>query len=178
MQPIFVRKLKPKELKRLKDLLKINNLRLHKRARVVDLSINGLKAPEIAKYVGLGLNKVRKWIRRFNQEGIESLLPKYSPGRPPEINPKARMKIIKLLKTKPKTLGSNLTSWNLRELAKTVQERKIANSISHVHIWRIIKEGGYSYKRSKRWITSIDPEYELKKTALRTRLGIWTRLAK
>lgn len=164
MRPIFVRRLKPKELERLKELLKTNNLRLHKRARVIDLSRKGLKASEIAEYVDLHLNKVRKWIRRFNQEGIEGLLPKYSPGRPLEITPKERIKIVRLLKTKPATLGLSLSSWNLRDLTKFVQERKIVDSISHVHLWRIIKEEGYSYKGSKRWVSSPDPEYEVKKT--------------
>jgi transposase len=178
MRPISVRKLKPKELKRLKELLDTNNLRLHKRARVIDLSRKGFKAPEIAKYVSLHLNKVRKWIRRFNREGIECLLPRYSPGRPLEITPKKRIKIIRLLKTKPTTLGLSLSSWNLRDMAKVIEERKIVESISHVHLWRVIKEEGYSYKRSKRWITSPDPEYEVKKSVLTKRLGIWTKLKK
>lgn len=176
MKPIFVRRLKPKELGRLKELLRTNNLRLYKRARVIELSSKGLKTTEIAEYVDLHLNKVRKWIRRFNQEGIDSLLPRYSPGRPLEISPKGRSKIIKLLKTKPATLGLSLSSWSLRDLAKVIQERKIVETISHVHLGRIIKAEGYSYKRSKRWITSPDPEYELKKTLLRRRLGIWTKL--
>lgn len=175
MQPIFVRKLKPKELEQLKELLHTNDLRLYKRAKVIDLSNKGLKAPEIAEYVDLHLNKVRKWIRRFNQEGLAGLLPRYSPGRPVEISSKARAKIIGLLKTKPTTLGLSLTSWNLRELAQIIQERKIVKNISHVHLWRIIKEEGYSYKRSKRWITSPDPEYEVKKNVLRRRLGRWTK---
>ncbi|MBT9140139.1 MAG: hypothetical protein DDT30_00712 [Dehalococcoidia bacterium] len=178
MKPIFVRKLKPKELGRLKELLKVNNLRLYKRARAIELSNKGLKATEIAGYVDLHLNKVRKWIRRFNQEGIDGLLPRYSLGRPLEISPKGRKEIIKLLKTKPATLGLSLSSWSLRDLAKVIQQRKIVGGISHVHLGRIIKAEGYSYKRSKRWITSPDPEYELKKSALRRRLGIWTKLKK
>jgi len=178
MKPIFVRKLEPKELRRLKQLLKANNLRLYKRARVIELSSKGLKATEIAGYVDLHLNKVRKWIRRFNQEGIESLLPRYSPGRPLKISLKGRREIIKLLKTKPATLGLSLSSWSLRDLAKILQQRRIVKGISHIHLGRIIKAEGYSYKRSKRWITSPDPQYELKKTLLKKPLGVWIKLKK
>lgn len=176
MQPVFVRKLTHSERKRLQELLRANNLRLHKRARVIELSSKGLKAPQISEYVGLHLNKVRKWVRRFNREGIECLLPRYSPGRPVKISRKERTKIIRLLKTKPASLGLGINNWNLRDLAKVAQQRKIVDSISHTHIWRIIEEEGYSYKRSKRWITSPDPEYDLKKTALRKPLGIWTKI--
>jgi len=175
MKPIFVRRLKPRELGRLKELLRANNLRLYKRARVIELSNKGLKATEIAGYVDLHLNRVRNWIRRFNQEGIDGLLPRYSPGRPLEISSKGRREIIKLLKTKPVTLGLSLSSWSLRDLAKVIQQRRIVEGISHVHLGRIIKAEGYSYKRSKRWITSPDPEYESKKTLLRKPLGRWTK---
>ena len=80
-----------------------------------------------------------------------------------------------MLKTKPKVFGLSWSSWNLRGLAEVAVKQKIVESISHEYIRKIIAEEGYSYKRSKRWITSPDPEYELKKTALRKPLGLWTR---
>lgn len=176
MRPIFVRKLSSAEKKQLQKLLKSNNTRLYKRARVIWLSaIKHLKAPEIAEIVDLHLNKVRKYIRRFNRIGIIGLYQKLSTGRPPEIKSQQKKKIIRLLKTKPSTFGLSLSSWSLRELAKTAQKEKIVKNISHMHLWRIIKEQGYSYKRSKRWITSPDPEYELKKTILKRSLGLWTK---
>lgn len=179
MRPIFIRKLSKIEKAELKKLLESTNARLYKRARVIWLSASKrLKAPEIAKIVDLHLNKVRKYIRRFNRKGITALYQKASSGRPPKIKPEQRKEIIKLLKVKPTTLGLGISSWNLRDMAEVVQERNIVDSISHMHLWRIIKEEGYSYKRSKYWITSPDPAYEVKKTSLRIPLGPWTKLAK
>ncbi|MDI6606367.1 MAG: helix-turn-helix domain-containing protein [Candidatus Omnitrophota bacterium] len=179
MQPIFVRKLSKIEKEELQKLLKSTDTRLYKRARVIWLSaLQRLKATEITKIVDLHLNKVRKYICRFNERGISGLYQKPSPGRPPEIKTQQRRKIIRLLKTKPAALGLSVTSWNLRELAIIAQKKKIVNNISHMHLWRIIKEEGYSYKRSKRWITSPDPGYEVKKNVSRGRLGVWTKLAR
>jgi transposase len=179
MRPIFIRKLSKEEKTELKKLLKSTNTRLYKRARVIWLSATQhLKATEITEIVDLHLNKVRKFIRRFNRKGIDGLYQRASSGRPPEIKPKQRKQIIKLLKTKPATLGLSISSWNLRDMAEIIQDRKIVDSISHMHLWRVIKEEGYSYKRSKRWITSPDPEYEVKKTLSRGRLGVWTRLVR
>lgn len=179
MRPIFVRKLSNTEKRELQKLLKSTDIRLYKRARVIWLSaIKRLKAPAITEIVDLHLNKVRKYIRRFNGRGIAGLYQKLSTGRPPEIKHQQRKKIIRLLKTKPSTLGLSLTSWNLRELANTAQKEKIVNNVSHMHLWRIIKEEGYSYKRSKRWVTSPDPEYEVKKTVSRKSLGLWIKLAR
>ena len=179
MRPIFVRKLSKTERKELQKLLKSTNTRLYKRARVIWLSaFQHLKAAEIAKIVDLHLNKVRKYICRFNERGINGLYQKPSPGRPPEIKTQQRREIVRLLKTKPAALGLSMTSWNLRDLAIIAQREKIVNDISHMHLWRIIKEEGCSYKRSKRWITSPDIGYEVKKNVSRRRLGIWTKLAR
>lgn len=176
MRPIFVKKLSKAERQELQKLLKSTDTRLYKRARVIWLSaFQRLKATEIAKIADLHLNKVRKYICRFNEMGIAGLYQKPSPGRPVEIKTQQRKKIIRLLKTKPNALGLSLTSWNLRELASITQKEKIVNNISPMHLWRIIKEEGYSYKRSKRWITSPDPEYEVKKTSSKTPSGPWTK---
>ena len=164
MRPIFARKLSKKEMVEIKKLLKSTNTRLYKRARVIWLSTTQhLKAPEIAKIVDLHLINVRIWIKRFNRQGIDSFKLRFSLGRPREIRPKQRKQIIKLLKTKPKEFGLSWNSWNLRGLCQIAIKEGIVKSISPEYIRRIITEEGYSYKRSKRWITSPDPEYELKK---------------
>lgn len=179
VRPIFVRKLSKQERRELEKLLHSTNTRVYKRARVIWLSsIRHLKPPEIAKIADLHLINVRTWIKRLNQEGIKALKGKFSSGRPPVITPEKRGQIIALLKTKPKAFGLPWSSWNLRGLAETAVKQKIVERISHVYIRKIIAEEGYSYKRSKRWITSPDPEYELKKIALRKSLGQWIKVAK
>lgn len=165
MRPIFVRKLSKIEKTELKKLLKSTNTRLYKRARVIWLSaIKRLKAPEIVKIVDLHLNKVRKYIWRFNQEGIVGLYQKPSGGRPREIKEKQRTEIIRLLKTKPGAFGLAWSSWSLRGLCAIAIKEKVVKTISPEWMRRVIAEEGYSYKRSKRWINSPDPEYEGKKT--------------
>lgn len=123
-----------------------------------------MKAPQIAKIVDLHLNKVRKYIRRFNKEGIAGLYQKPSGGRPREIKLQQRKQIIRLLKSKPKAFGLAWSSWSLRGLCLIAVKERIIRDISPEYMRRLIAEEGYSYKRSKRWITSPDPEYEVKKT--------------
>lgn len=176
MRPIFVRKLSKTEKAKLEKLLKSTNTRLYKRARVIWLSsVQRIKAAEIAEIVDLHLINVRMWIKRFNRQGIASLKPRFSPGRPKEIKPLQRKEIIRLLKTKPKAFGLAWSSWSLRGLCQIAVKTRVVKTISPEYMRRIIAEEGYSYKRSKRWITSPDPEYELKKTVLRKPLGIWTK---
>lgn len=164
MQPIFVRKLSRGEKRELKKLLRSTRTRVYKHARVIWLSsVKHLKSPEIAETVDLHVINVRIWINRFNQEGMNSLRERFSPGRPRVISSKKRRQIIGLLKTKPEVFGLPGSNWNLRRLAEVTVKQKIVEKISHEYIRRIIDEEGYSYKRSKRWITSPDAEYDLKK---------------
>lgn len=179
MRPIFVRKLSKHEKAELRKLLRSTNTRLYKRARAIWLSATQhLKAPEIANIVDLHLNKVRRYIRRFNQRGIAGLYQKFSAGRPREISDKQRRQVIATLKSKPREFGLAFSNWSIRGLCQVVIKERIIKAISPEWMRRVIAEEGYSYKRSKRWITSPDPEYEVKKTALRGRLGVWTRLAR
>ncbi len=179
MRPIFVRKLSKTERTKLKKLLKSTNTRLYKRARVIWLSATRhLKAPEIAEIVDLHLNKVRKYIRRFNRKGINGLYQKSSGGRPREIKTEQRKQLVRLLKTKPKEFGLSWSSWSLRGLCEIAAKERIVRTISPEWMRRVIAEEGCSYKRSKCWITSPDPRYEVKKTVSRGRLDLWTRLAR
>lgn len=177
MRPIFVRELSKVEKKELKKLLKSTNTRLYKRARVIWLSaIKHLKVPDIVRIVDLHFINVRIWIRRFNQDGLNSLNLRFSAGRPKEIKPEQRKQIIRLLKTRPRAFGLAWSNWSLRGLCSIAIKEKIVNAISPEYMRRLIAQEGYSYKRSKRWITSPDPEYEVKKNVLRRQLGVWTRL--
>ena len=179
MQPIFVRKLSRNEKAELKKLLKSTNTRLYKRARVIWLSaIKHLKVSEIARIVDLHFINVRIWIRRYNQDGLNSLKLRFSAGRPKEIKQDQRRQIIRLLKTKPRVFGLAWSSWSLRGLCAIAIKERVVKTISPEYMRRVIASEVYSYKRSKRWINSPDPEYEVKKNVLRRDLGAWTKLAR
>jgi hypothetical protein len=83
-----------------------------------------------------------------------------------------------MLKSRPREFGLAFSNWSLRGLCQVVIKERIIKAISPEWMRRVIAEEGYSYKRSKRWITSPDPEYEVKKTVLRGRLGLWTKLVR
>ena len=173
MRPIFVRKLSRAEKVEIKKLLKSTNTRLYKRARVIWLSIfQHLKAPQIAKIVDLHLNKVRKYIRRFNEKGIAGLYQLPSPGRPREITVEQKRQIIRMLKSKPVAFGLACGSWTLKGLGEVAIKKGIVRAISPEYMRQIIVQEGYSYKRSKRWINSPDPAYEVKKNLSTRPLGV------
>lgn len=166
MAPIFTCSLKEKEKEILKKALKSHDTIVYKRAKTILLSAQGKKAPEIAKLIDFHLNSVRSSINRFNKEGLKVLKHPQNGGRKPIFTKEVRKKIINLLKDKPQKYGLWRTTWSLESLAKIAIKSKIVEKISFVRIWQIFKEEGYSYQKSKDWIYSPDPQYDLKKRLL------------
>ncbi|MDI6603278.1 MAG: hypothetical protein QME57_04200 [Patescibacteria group bacterium] len=166
MAPIFVRPLKEKEKKVLKKALKSYDIIVYKRAKTVLLSAQGKKAPEIAELIDFHLNSVRSAINGFNKKGLAILNHPQNGGRKPIFTKEIRKEIINLLKDKPRKYGFWQVSWSLSALAKAAIKSKIVKKISFVRIWQIFKEEGHSYQKSKTWISSPDPQYDLKKRLL------------
>ena len=71
------------------------------RARIVALSWDGLAVPAIAAGVGCHENTVRRWLHRFNAEGIDGLGNRPGAGRRRRIAEAERSAIIALARSVP-----------------------------------------------------------------------------
>src|ERR1700676_1859163 len=71
------------------------------RARIVALSWDGLGVAAIAGQLGCHENKVRRWLHRFNAEGIDGLGDRPGAGRRRRITEAQRSAIIALARSAP-----------------------------------------------------------------------------
>jgi transposase len=62
-------------------------LRDVQRARIMLAAADGLENVEIAERVGVDVNTVSKWRKRFFEEGIDGLLDRHRSGRPRTFSP-------------------------------------------------------------------------------------------
>ena len=62
-----------------------SNPKLARRVHAVYLAQEGLTCPEIMKIIGAGRRTIQKWIKRYNQGGIEQLKDKPRPGQPTKL---------------------------------------------------------------------------------------------
>ncbi len=69
--------------------------------------------------------------------------------------------VIEILHHKPKVYGINRSNWTLRSLAKAF-EKHYDIPVSHSTVGRWLKEAGLSWKKSRRVLTSPDPNYREK----------------
>jgi transposase len=141
-----------------------------KRCQAVLCSAQGMTVQEIADFTLLSDYHIRELIRTFNQSGLNAIRPRKTGKSNPKFTDEERASIAELALIPPRVLGYPFNSWSLSKLEEAVRERKIVNGkeISDESIRLILEEFGVSYQRTKTWKESNDPEFEIKKSELRS----------
>lgn len=87
--------------------------------------------------MGLSYPTVAQLIDGYEQSGLECLAYKKQPGRPPQIDGMQRAQITALAcSDAPQGYGR----WSLRLLADKMVELGYCDSVSHMHVSRILKK--------------------------------------
>jgi DNA-binding NtrC family response regulator/tetratricopeptide (TPR) repeat protein len=141
-EPLESRPLSSEERERLLRCKQSSNGEEARRAEVILLSSEGKAASEIGTAVGMHPTNVKKWIRRFNQEGVIGILVK---KRGPQGGPRPQFSrgqinaIVDLAAVEPRSLGFSFKAWTPQKLATAAIERGIVEGISHVTVRQILK---------------------------------------
>jgi transposase len=131
------------------------------RAAILLASATKHTVPQIASMWQTDESHVRTVIHEFNEQGFESLRPKYGGGRPRRITSDQRQRIVAVAGARPDTLGEPFTRWSLPKLADYLRGRGICE-ISPAHLARVLAAAGLSFQRTRSWKASPDPDYEAK----------------
>jgi transposase len=118
------------------------------RGRIVLAAADGKGNSEIAREVGLGVDRVREWRMRWIGLQAVSLsdlpveerlsdLPR--PGRPSEISAQQICQVVAMACEQPKERP--ISHWTGREIANEVMRRGIVSKISARHAARMLKKG-------------------------------------
>jgi transposase len=147
--PFFVRRLSRSERNRLAVILRSPpNVKVFLRAKAVDLSSQGWKVPEIAKLVDRDRSVVSRWLHRFDEEGIDGLWPRKSPGRPPKVTAEFRRAADKAARKNPRELGYEFTRWTVDLLT----EHLVETTGIHIGPWTVhntLVDLGFRWGRPK-----------------------------
>lgn len=146
---LYVRDLTDEEKEQLGEWREGNDKDLKHRSRVILLSGEGYRIPEISGIVKAHPTNLRKWVHRFNDRGPDGLISPRSGGPPPRFTEEQKDKIAELASESPRGMGLNFSRWTLHKLAEQASERDIVDSISHEYVRQILKTKDVDYR--KRW---------------------------
>ena len=112
------------------------------RLQIISLAAQGMKAPKIAKTVGLHEINVRKWLHRYEQRGVDGLRNQTGAvGRPRLLTTQQRTEIATIYASNPRALGLKFAQWTLERLKAYLIESGMVKHISVETIRTCINEG-------------------------------------
>jgi transposase len=138
------------------------------RVRIVLLAAAGWTNAGIARKLGLAVNTVGKWRKRFFQEGFDGLRDRKRPGRP-RLFPAAVVAATKAIACElPATRGVPLSRWSLAELREELLACGLVEEVPTTTLGRWLAEAVIKPWRHHAWIFPRDPAFQAKAH------GCWT----
>lgn len=143
--------LKERIRKKEKDVKVLNRLYF------INQLYNGCSVPEASEKLGITKQTGYIWLERWNEEGYEGLIPRFSGGRPSKITDQERGELREILKERD--------DWTTKEVKNLIQERfNVEYSLKQVII--ILRGLGLKFAKPypKDYRRPADAEKQLKKT--------------
>jgi transposase len=164
MNPLYVPIPTEEQLLALKDLYRHTHVvRLRTRAQMVLLSLEQhLTAAAIAVIVREDDETVRRWLKRWVEQGIEGLSDRDGGGAPAKLTKAYEEELLACVRLRPRALGQDFSMWTLKRLA-AYMAHQTGITLSHESVRQVLKGGGIVLSRPQHTVTSPDPSYLVKK---------------
>jgi transposase len=158
-----VRDMSEEEVKQIRELAhsRTKPAALVTRAQLILMSREGMRAPLIAEQMRVCGRTVRRWIERFNAQGIEGLLDRGKSGRPPTYTQQERSEVVAASLTDPQSLELPFGAWTLDRLEAYLNETKHI-PIKRSRIADLLQAEGLRWRTQERWFTEraeLDPAF-------------------
>jgi transposase len=143
------------------------------RARIVLAAADGEANAVIARRVGVDVDTVRKWRKRFVVDRLTGLRDAARPGRPRRLPDTVRAEVIALACELPAATGVPLSRWSSPELTRELATRcQVRLSASTVRRW--LADDALKPWQHQSWISIRDPDFPVKAArVLDLYAGIW-----
>ena len=169
MKPLEVKPLTTEEITALDKLYRqTKDVRLRNRTQMILLNAEEkMTAPQIAKIVRQDEQTVRRWLKRFNAEGINGLFDEPKSGAPKRVTAAYRERLLVIVRRRPRSLEQPYSLWTLQRLVDFMaEETGLRFSTETVRL--LLKANDIVISRPQHKVSSPDPEYEVKKKRLKS----------
>jgi transposase len=132
------------------------------RARIVLAAADGATNAAIAWSLGITVDTVRKWRRRFCEHGLEGLRDRARTGRPRGFPATVVAEVKALACELPADTDTPLAKWTCPELAAEATRRGIVESVSASTVRRWLHGDALKPWQHRSWIFPRDPYFAVK----------------
>ena len=161
-------KLTPEETQELEALYQSSkDVRIRCRAQMVFLSSEqAMISHEIAAIVREDEDTVLRWLKRYQEQGIEGLKDLPRSGAPRKITQAFVDELILAVRQRPRSLGLDFSLWTCQKLADYMAA-KTGIAVSDDTIQRQLAKAEIVLSRPQHKVSSPDALYEVKKRRLK-----------
>lgn len=163
--PLHLRPLSEEETRVIGKLIhsQTASVRLVERAKIIHLASQGRTIPQIMSELDLSSNTVRKWFKRFEQQGLSGLEDEPRKGAPSRYTPENKALVVQMARTRPNELGLPYQSWTFERLATYLHEER-GLQMKKTRIFEILQEEGLRWRKQETWFGErLDPEFAEKR---------------
>lgn len=123
------------------------------RARILLAVAAGQTYTEAAHSVGRRSgDAVSQLVKRFNQEGMSALQPRYGGGFSSRYGEAEKARILQEVRRPPERLTDGTASWSLKTLQRALREAPDGlPQVSQATILKVLHEAGFRYQRNQSW---------------------------
>jgi transposase len=123
------------------------------RAALILLVSDGRSYQDAARAVGrTSGDAVSHLVTRFNREGPAAVTPRHGGGHPPTYAGKVRDRILREAARAPTPERDGTATWSLATLRRVLRAAPDGlPRVSTYTIWRVLREAGYSFQRTRTW---------------------------
>lgn len=131
------------------------------RARILLLSADGHSIADTCDILSMDRQVVRRWRKRFIEEGEHALKDHTRSGRPKEIGAKVWEKVATLIVQPPENFKLALNRWSVRELSRFIDER-FGWRVSRSSLSRFLRSMALKPHRIRYFLNQTDPDFDKK----------------
>jgi transposase len=126
------------------------------------LAAGGLASGVIAAWLGICEDTVRKWRRRYCEQGLDGLADAPRPGRPRKYRARVVAEVKALACELPAAYGRPLARWTCPELARAAAAAGVVEAVSPSTVRRWLADDALKPWQHRSWISPRDPFFALK----------------
>ncbi len=132
------------------------------RAQIIVAAADGATNAAIAADLGLHVDTVRKWRRRFHRKRLAGLADLPRPGRPPGFSAVQVAQVKAMACELPADSQVPLARWSCPELAVEATRRGVVSSVSASTVRRWLAADAIKPWQHRSWIFPRDPDFAVK----------------
>lgn len=143
----------------------INSGRLRERKKALSIlgCLRGVPKAAVARCLQISRRTVGRYFKRYVNHGPDALMP--SNATKSKKDPQREHLLFSLLHSPPATHAINRTSWRIEDLHRIMAEKGYRTSKRRIRA--LIKAAGFKWRKAKVVLTSSDPAYHAKLTAIK-----------